>query len=711
VSGSQGKKRVAIIGGGPSALAAAFELTDPERANQYEVTIYQQGWRLGGKCASGRNPDTGFGKRVEEHGLHIWFGCYENARRMVERCYDELGKAAPYRSFEEAFEGIDHIVLGQHRDGEWSFPELHFPRNRLAPLHFAGFVSEALTWAARRLQEILPPKPVPEARWSEPWWQRARSILEALDLDEPNEGQEVDRLLHGASSLERGITGIFRDVRAAGQAQHDPTSLIDKFAQLSEAVLPDRDSEPAEVRFYRETVRLLYTVLRGVWRDGVLDEGFDKLNDVDLAAWLKKHDDDFPDNPLDWPALVRAVYDGCFAFEGGDVERPRMAAGRALQGAIRCLLHYRGSVLYRPRGSMSDAVIAPVAQLLHHRGVEFCFYHAAKELRPSTDGMQIQEIDVVQQLPVESTKAAIRARPGRPLTWSTRPPDSVLAGAQLGGRSPVLLEQEIDPFHGKVITLDADGEQGGFDWVILAVPPDVQREICGPLAKADSAYARMLDESRSVMTQASQLWVRRSAEELGQRFTSASLVSCYVEPLDTYADMAHLRRRERWSKEDDVRHIAYFCGVLPEAGIKDQREADEAARAQLAAFLEHDIGQLWPDSVRADGKGFEWDLLAPATGQSGAAALDRQYYRANWSNTERYVLTLPGSVKHRLSPDWARFGNLVLAGDWTANGLDSGCLEAAVTSGRLAARRICGNPPLDDIPGVNGPPGFPNSVT
>jgi uncharacterized protein with NAD-binding domain and iron-sulfur cluster len=50
---TESKKRIVILGGGPAAMAAAFELTDrPDWQDRYEVTIYQMGWRLGGKCAS-----------------------------------------------------------------------------------------------------------------------------------------------------------------------------------------------------------------------------------------------------------------------------------------------------------------------------------------------------------------------------------------------------------------------------------------------------------------------------------------------------------------------------------------------------------------------------------------------------------------------------------------------------------------------------------
>ena len=78
--------RVAVVGGGCAALTAAFELTRPEHGRRFDVTVYQMGWRLGGKGASGR----GVANRIEEHGLHLWMGFYENAFRIMRDCYAEL---------------------------------------------------------------------------------------------------------------------------------------------------------------------------------------------------------------------------------------------------------------------------------------------------------------------------------------------------------------------------------------------------------------------------------------------------------------------------------------------------------------------------------------------------------------------------------------------------------------------------------------------
>lgn len=46
--------RVAVLGGGPAGLAAAFQLSAPGWEQRFEsITVYQQGFRLGGKGASG----------------------------------------------------------------------------------------------------------------------------------------------------------------------------------------------------------------------------------------------------------------------------------------------------------------------------------------------------------------------------------------------------------------------------------------------------------------------------------------------------------------------------------------------------------------------------------------------------------------------------------------------------------------------------------
>ncbi|HEX8152502.1 MAG TPA: NAD(P)-binding protein, partial [Thermoanaerobaculia bacterium] len=99
------KKRVAILGGGCGAMAAAYYLSNtPHLREHLEVTVYQLGWRLGGKGASGRN--AAYHDRIEEHGLHVWGGFYYNAFHMVQDVFGELNRPpdCPLRTWTDTFE-------------------------------------------------------------------------------------------------------------------------------------------------------------------------------------------------------------------------------------------------------------------------------------------------------------------------------------------------------------------------------------------------------------------------------------------------------------------------------------------------------------------------------------------------------------------------------------------------------------------------------
>src|SRR5437016_4040129 len=100
-------------------MSAAFELTRPEQHGRYEVTVYQVGWRLGGKGASGRGPAG----RIEEHGLHLWMGFYENAFRLMRECYAELKRdpvRCPIADWQDAFVPAPFAgVTDRTPDGQW----------------------------------------------------------------------------------------------------------------------------------------------------------------------------------------------------------------------------------------------------------------------------------------------------------------------------------------------------------------------------------------------------------------------------------------------------------------------------------------------------------------------------------------------------------------------------------------------------------------
>lgn len=133
------RTKVAILGGGVGALSAAFDLTEANpHGDLYDITVYQLGWRIGGKAAvgwtCGTYPTPGFEEqRVQlEHGLHVWAGFYDNAFDLMKRLYaanDDLRG----RSFLEHFTPIDHCWVMDRATGRYRPWFLSTPRNRLTP--------------------------------------------------------------------------------------------------------------------------------------------------------------------------------------------------------------------------------------------------------------------------------------------------------------------------------------------------------------------------------------------------------------------------------------------------------------------------------------------------------------------------------------------------------------------------------------------------
>jgi hypothetical protein len=129
--------------------------------------------------------------------------------------------------------------------------------------------------------------------------------------------------------------------------------------------------------------------------------------------------------------------------------------------------------------------------------------------------------------------------------------------------------------------------------------------------------------------------------------------------------------------------------VLNDRPGETHPQATDRAKQNAIEFVERDLGELWPDASK-DGA-FDWSALVDRNAGTGPARFDSQYWRANTSPWERYVLTPAGTVEHRLHSGDSGFANLKLAGDWTRTGIDGGCVEAAVISGMDAARAITGD--------------------
>ena len=205
----------------------------------------------------------------------------------------------------------------------------------------------------------------------------------------------------------------------------------------------------------------------------------------------------------------------------------------------------------------------------------------------------------------------------------------------------------------------------------------------------------MVRHVKTVPTQAFQIWTREDMRELGWPQPPVNL-SGFVEPFDTWADMSHLIPEESWS--DQVKAIAYFCSVLPDTAAGCRHRAVSRGTARAGALQRRPVSstgrrRLWPQRRRQDG-GFRWDVLASEDrGRGAKGTMRRRRFDTSTgrpTSTPRIAMSCrcPGSIGYRVSPLDMTFDNLTIAGDWTATGLDTGCIESAVMSGLLAAHAI-----------------------
>ena len=661
-----------MLGGGVAGVTAAFELSATrELRERYQVTLYTPGWRLGGKGASGRQRDDH--DRILEHGLHIWFGCYDNAFAVMQRCYAELGRpaSAPLATWEDAFKPTDDVVLYEQWKDRWIGRQLTFPRKPFGPgqPQLADMIHEAAAWLEREWRALRDEHGEPP-RHLLPRWLRdlgADAVEHVFALIARADEGEAGRLLRG-----------FEDW------------VWEHFVQ------PRIDDD--RVRFWFGTLDIVAASVHGIVADDLVGRGLAAVNEEELGDWLRRHG--AREEILESSPILRGLYDGAFAYEDGDKSRPNNAAGKGLQDLIRAVFLYRGAILFKMQAGMGDTVFAPMYEVLRARGVEVAFFHWAARLGLSGDGALVDEIEMVPQVGLrDGAYDPLYDVKGLPC-WPSEPLYEQLEDGERIRASRPDFEHVANPLarEPRVLRRGTD-----FDDVVLAIPPDLHREVAGEVVARHKGFAAMLDHTHSVMTQAFQLWIDRSLGDPGLDwpYQANSIMSAYVEPLDTYCNMTHLIPREDWPQRDDLLDLAYFVGVIPSKGLDSWDQANAQARHNALRFLNGDAGGFWPGADDGTGvKHFDWRYLIAPDGARGEARFDAQYWRANFPPAERYVTTFAGTPQYRLRADESGVANLYLAGDWTKNGLDAGCVEAAVTSGMLCSRAITGQP--TEIAGIGG---------
>ncbi len=676
------KEKIAILGGGLGSLVTAAELTSGPNKDRYEITVYQNGWRLGGKGASGRN--AAHHQRIEEHGLHIWFGCYENAFRLFRAVLEEWDIPAdhpwnvdgPANRWRHAFKTADYSAVVERFGGGWELWDFILPtRDNGEPGDGVPLYDD--------------------------FWSLLGSVADSM-LGYAEQGKEQhhrERWSHSASRR-RGFFGLIGTLIALPFRLWRLLRTWNLKFTLGHLLGPGLLTHPDQsLRKLGILINLGWAMIWGLicnwW--SISRRTLDAIDHWELRAFLRHYG--AAEETVNSP-VISSIYDAVFAQVAGDPQQEDLAAGVGLRSMLRILLGYKHSMFYKMQAGMGDTIFTPLYEVLARRGVQFRFFHQVKALELSADKTSLASVRVSRQITLAS------AAPYDPLVqvlglgcWPSEPrweqiDPAQAAAIQAGGFN---LEHapngwtDVEEFrlHHRASAPPGTAEEHIFDRVVLGISIGAFPEICGELIAAHPRFAAMVQHVLTVRTEAYQLWLKSDLAGLGWNGESP-VFGNFIDPMNTWSDMTHLLPREEIDPASGIRNIAYLCGPMPD-GIDPDPVSITAHVRQSADAVDAELARSF------------WPGTADAAGNFNTALVAMDYLRGNVNPSDRYVLSVAGATEHRLRPDESGFANLTLTGDYTRNGWNAGCVEATVMGGMLAAHAISGFPARKDIAYVDGP--------
>ena len=332
-------QKVAILGGGATSCTAAVALTgQPDWKERYNITIYQLGWRLGGKARSGRNRN--YGQRVEEVAGHHFPSAYIETKALLRSVYEELNRpeGTPIRTFEEAFKSRSF----------WTEREMDCEVDR--ECFSMNYLFDKLTETFIRM---------------------TKNIIKELEIDytinEEHFKPDSIHLKYEVVSIQSLLKEIFPTVKNNSLTQ-ELLSMIDTTA----------------------------AVITGLVEDKLLETGLSTINHLDLRQWLKKHG--ASETTIN-SRFVLTHYDESLSYFNGDMHKPDMEAGTALQLFLPFYFCCEDTVFWKQEAGLGDVIFAPIYELLRKRGVHFKFFHRVEELKLSDSNSNfVEQIRMTKQV-------------------------------------------------------------------------------------------------------------------------------------------------------------------------------------------------------------------------------------------------------------------------------------------------------------------------
>lgn len=724
------KKKIVILGGGMASLSAAHELTDYEGWQEnYEITIYQTGWRLGGKTSTGR----GRCDRIEEHGIHILQGWYDTTFRLLRSIYAERKKEnlAPGSPLQDLFK--DGLVANNTtlltefipEIGKWInwpliFPETTEQPGTGEPLDMWSLVKKGMAVMLEMLLGSPYEKGVnPVAAW----------ILDHFFPKYENGVEEKQQEKTGClyffmkpflkknSEARRIIDKEISNILEAAHLLNEPATdnkhahhsiilnMIEKYIKhIEQKGLPFAEAEK-ENRHIAIAICFAYYNLKGVLEDvynpGTKTFDFNKINKYDYRQWLGMQG--APQWLID-SVIVRFFYTGTFANlvneTGGAV-----AAGTALQFFAKSS-GYKGSFVYQMVYGTGDVMVMPLYEVLKNRGVKFKFFHKIEQVHYAATGA-IENISYAEQvqLAVPEYNPVKKINDDKLSVWPSEPLYDQLNPNDVKRLKAAKISLE-DPW-----AEWADFKQGqlqkgvDFDEVILGIPLGTLKTICSEIIEVEDRWKLMVNNVVTTPTQSAQLWFLPSLKELGFDLATWGLPSedaapnvvVYQNPMYSWLDSSLVLTNENWPVDQRPEFLAYFTGPFvlhkplpPFTDHEYQAKANQRLVDAFEQWLQDNAAWFWPKAATyLYPQGLNFQLLAdPDNATDGYSRFSSQFFRANVRPTDHYTLSVPNSDQYRLKADASGFENMYICGDWIDFGGNVGYIDGTIQSGQQAAQAL-----------------------
>jgi uncharacterized protein with NAD-binding domain and iron-sulfur cluster len=718
-TGNARRERIAILGGGMGALATAWHLSrTPELRSRYEVTIYQMGWRLGGKLASGRDAANHF--RNIEHGLHVWFGFYDNAFKLYQELFRKWDKPAdcPWKQWSDAFIPQNLTPFGEEENGTYSYWPVEWPTNPATPgeggvlLSAWEYIVQLMRFLARQADQaeaallrapIAPPPsnvlerfgealswhPVPEARNRSFDFTPSGLVHRVLTWLE-SFGDDHERL----SEQPEHLAGLL--------------FLLDQFHSRAREgqLLPEALEGDNDLKRIFKVLDIGTAFVKGILNPkyGILrDLNLDRINHLEFREWLVENGAN-RDTAYGW-SVLRGIYDAMFQYIGGDRRKPSYEAGTAARVVIRVGFTYKGSVMYLIDAGMGETVIAPMYETLLKQGVKFEFFRKVRRLELTTDKTRIARVHLDRQVNLKDGVYRPTLKYKGLVCWPSEPIWEQIENGEAIKASGANLENHWNtwPAAGQQV-LEGDVD---FDRVVLGIslggfkPLNAEEpSLAQELIDALPAWKQMTEAFPLVPSVGLQLWLDRDLKGMGWPLGKPAM-DAWASPHNVWTDMTQVLAHEGWEGPNAPRSLQYLCGVFnselyraPASRTDTQARAQEQAYKQTVDQLNQYAGTIWPEAVQcgATEGGFDWSVLHAPQQLVGPKRLDSQYLRANVDPNDCCECSAKDTSRFRMGATDSGVTNLVLTGGWVRTGINSTCVEAAVMSGMAAARAISGEP-------------------